>query len=401
MFRKGYFRLTKLCIFSSIAIYTSYVILLAVTSSFRHSPDDARYFLDPNDWNLPTRNASVQLPKENLNHWGLTRLIRSFWYEDQRILLPVFRFTVGGPSSRHHSFKSALLYALYHKRAIVTVPFSNFYYKELSDEQFWWNFNETFDVQKLAEIITLVSTDDFYQQCLWSGITLLAEPHVIRKEGYETNYNMARQHLLQQTHIELPRLPPTPVNNDEILRRYRSVNNKPCLCMFSSNEFTKLVDVEIPETLQVKLKKLVHKHLTRAPAIKQVADKLIDYIKYYGPFITIEYSAHMKQENLISNLSRIMEKHKVECVYVAHPFFLSTAVENALRGVIPHMFTYRNAIAVGMLSNSRFAKEKYLWSLVEQEIAFRADVFIGYDHSSFSSFVIDERSAFDKTNYIL
>ncbi|XP_070548514.1 uncharacterized protein [Ptychodera flava] len=399
---KSLCRLVKYTVFFVFGASLLPLVLHRVGQSVE--PENAReYHIDPDSWSPSSSAANMHshLSEDYTYKFGVSRLFSRLWMSQQRMLYSMPQFIIGGPTSRHQNFKIALLYALYHKRAVVATPFANFYYKESGDEQFWWSFNETFDVEKLAEIIPLVSTQYFSYQC-WGRAMLLAEPHVTRHDGYERDFNQSRLHMLQKVHIEVPKLPALSKNFRMVEWRFRAADSDPCLCMYKPSEMAHLVGAEIPESLQKKLTTLINQHLTRAPYIRKEADEIIEYVRNYGPYIAIEWKdTGLDMKDVTAAIAKYMKKHKVEVAYIVHPSFLTEDVERALREVIPHMFSYHNAIAIAFLQGSRFAREKYLWSLLEQEIAFQADIFLASDDSNWSTFVIDERTAFDKTTYSL
>ncbi|XP_077862624.1 uncharacterized protein LOC144344621 [Saccoglossus kowalevskii] len=369
MIPKAFVRIGKLFV---VAILACYLALIFVTKVENVAPRHhvTRDNFDVQKWLKSLENETLrhELIEDKKNSWSLGRI---FVHNDQKLLLPMFNLILGGPSYHHMSFIATVVYAIYHRRAIVMIPFPNFYYKITGEERFWWNFNETFDVPTLQKIVPMITPEEFAKQCRGRVKYVLSEPQLVRQGNYQKDYELAREQWERKLDITIPDLPRAPTSPQEIIEHYDAADNERCVCMYKPKEFVNLFTDKIAsrETYD-NITHVVSKHIKVASYITDIANEVIDYIRDYGPFLAIQWTtADRPMESVITVIDKIMKRHNLTCAYIGHPEHLTESADIALRRLAHRVFTYRNAVAMVGLTDSVFAKERYLWSLIEQEIS--------------------------------
>ncbi|XP_077983440.1 uncharacterized protein LOC144438262 [Glandiceps talaboti] len=324
-----------------------------------------------------------------------------------KYLLPILKMWGGGNNVEFQSFKNVVMFALLLNRTIVLTPF----YEHGGHSRDGYtlpetlrHFNETFDVNRLRELIPVATVEEYREDCPQLDLVLY----------WNTTY-WPYTSKLHEDNLQLP-IPSlddtkrTPENAWDILQRRN--DQLRCVGFYDPHRYT----ADIPNEEAVLSN--IDKYVVRTTQIKEAGDLIVPDICDGQPYLALHYrnktgeGCHffldVRQERcdmLIPMISSIadmvtkivtsyMTKYGLECLYVAHPLW-SGEIVNHLALKVPRNKIYSS----GMILNSEdsrlslYKNDVYFLSLLEQEICSRASLFLGCGRSNWSSFVWKERMA--------
>ncbi|XP_077870435.1 uncharacterized protein LOC144364032 [Saccoglossus kowalevskii] len=390
-------------------------------SAYRASPRENDVY--DSDISVAAENVSkfnLFSEEDQILEYGTTAVQMGQANTRRRYLLPVLRYGGGGTNSQFKHFENAAILSLVTNRTIALTPFflngghvRGFTRETLRD------FNKTFNVAKLAQLMPVSEIKDFQNDCENRRI------NVITWDGDEDAYKLTRRELFRKLlAIRLPRHAAVHVldgerNSDELSR---ILGDEPCVALYRPHDFN------LTEHEYEKQRQIVHSHLVRTDFVKNVTDVIIQkmcdgkpYLAFHWRNKTTEYpcifqmrkglkpnesvsfSCEAKKSEVLlmadkvaENIADIMQKKKIECVYVATLTWSQTIVEHLAKRIPRNKIYISDNITAGD-DLSVLRDDLYTMSLVEQEICFRAEIFIASCASHWSQFVMADRDGVGKT----
>nr|XP_006824954.1 PREDICTED: uncharacterized protein LOC102805113 [Saccoglossus kowalevskii] len=331
-----------------------------------------------------------------------------------RYLLPIFKRSMGGSNCQYNAFKNAIKLAYETKRAVVLTPF--FLHGGYVTGQYnldnMRDFNETFNAKRLDKLLPVATLDKFKEVCN-HGETKVVTWDI----GPPGHYEETRKTRFGEYYgINLPPaaevVDPTRTTSEEV----NVFDQSPCAAFYNP----RVINIEFEN--EAKLSRDVDLHLVRTPNVLALADELSEYICDGEPYLALHWrnrSAEKpcvfgsKQESYCQQLQavmselakdasvairRFMDQRNIQCMYVAYPSWSKEIIDHLGRNIDrKKIYTADN-----ITSNVRASQIKddfYLFSLLEQEICSRSEVFLGAGLSLWSQFVAEERLANDKESY--
>ncbi|XP_077863061.1 uncharacterized protein LOC144345864 [Saccoglossus kowalevskii] len=255
-----------------------------------------------------------------------------------RYLLPLVIYGHQGPNSIYHSYRFAINYALNQGRSVVQIPFRSKSYGIMK------RFNETFDVEKLSQLLPVKTMDDFRRDCgeilSFESLVNLQIPHVydrsqkqpaFRKEGvipYLRNDPSIHENLLG---INLPIIPDRGISNFKSVMHYYSSENVPCIAVLLMDSKRILTtDVNAVDNY-----KNIDKYLTRAPYIQDMADKVVKQFCNGDAFVALHWRnmgaegcsgkcekiimLRMNMPKLADLVYKYINARGIKCLYILAP----------------------------------------------------------------------------------
>ncbi|XP_070546658.1 uncharacterized protein [Ptychodera flava] len=339
----------------------------------------------------------------------------------RRFLLAVQTYMRCGSNTQYQNFKNAIMLSLMTNRTLVMTPFflqggQIGGYTDGFTIDHMRSFTDTFDVDILRELLPLATVQEFKLNCNDTNTKVIVWNRNLK------NYNMSRSLLYQDMiDIDLPEEDDViDVESDGPLDEFMSkIEDEKCLAYTMNKQFLDIVKSSEREDM----KRAVNKHLARPSIVRRVADSLSGDICDGGRYITFHfrnkstempcifgmelYDGHcdikVKRTREMSELARdaiidLMKRANIGCIYVACPLW-----SMEIRDIFSERIARQKVITYLDLQvpteYKTFLEDFYMLSLVEQGIAFRADIFVGAGFSKWSDFVVEERSAFSRISY--
>ncbi|XP_006820075.1 uncharacterized protein LOC102803071 [Saccoglossus kowalevskii] len=322
-------------------------------------------------------------------------------------VLNIQRHGIGGQNSQYTGTEKVIVMALLSNRTLVMTPFflHGGHVRGYSTEHMR-QFNDTFDVEILNELLPVSTIDEFKKQCNTSQMKIVAWDTT----GYELSN---RDTFTSKLEMKLPKLEEIiNVDSVNISRLEDIVKHAPCLGVYQSR--TAQLQIRNLEELLTE----VRTHLKRSAVIRNITDTLLTGFCVGKPCLAMHWrnkSAEMpcyfhhrmdQCANIQSELSKVtpnvtkavvnlMKKEKLECLYVACPQWSMAIIDN-LSDVIPRekIYTWKD---LPNYNNNDMLRDYYFSALVEQEICYRSKIFIAAGISNWSNFVKNERDIENKT----
>ncbi|XP_006816615.2 uncharacterized protein LOC102807932 [Saccoglossus kowalevskii] len=314
-----------------------------------------------------------------------------------------------------------MVFASIYERSLVIPPFRQ--HKLQDGVKTERSFNETFDNQKILRVVDLCDLNEFKIQC---GTTIPLDwiifPPTKHTPSFPDNYNNeVQKHYRKQsiflgdrfvtefynnTGISLPQpnitLSQTQNTREKILNEFEK---KRCVAYFPAVKSTIATSAQ---------QSYVEKHLLRAPYIRRIAAQIMtgllaeQYAVLHwrnktgekcnsanGSHCSIRSARNLKflkkdSDSIASSLHAYLEKAGLKYLYVAALPYEQFIVKS-LRESLLFTYTVEDAYNVSPLLD-HYRGDTYVLSLVEQEIAEQATMFIGTTSSSWSFFVESSRN---------
>ncbi|XP_006815302.2 uncharacterized protein LOC102806520 [Saccoglossus kowalevskii] len=332
----------------------------------------------------------------------------------------------GGPNWFYENFLVTARFAVHHKRTLVLPTFMT---HKLDTESFEEkSFNETFDYQILRKMLPLATQEDFVKDCgsVVNETELLIDPFLkgFFYSYYRGNYNKRRSRDIQNARmpIILPPFTVVPKTAELALTHNRQAICARCLVMFHPWD---LKSLNAPDDSD----RNIDSHLLRAPYIRDMAEEIVDNLCDGQQYVLLHWrnrsseiclndSAYSKQSlctpekqayyQLFTNkrimstvamaISDFISSHNIKCLYVAHPRFEQEIIKS-LKDIVPHLYTVNDVMALSS-DLHKYKDDNYVISLVEQEIAEKAEIFIRWSKSFWSDMVQNKRDLNNKTTVV-
>ncbi|XP_002736503.1 uncharacterized protein LOC100370466 [Saccoglossus kowalevskii] len=327
-------------------------------------------------------------------------------------LLGIQRSDSGGQNNQYLAMEKVIVMALLSNRTLVMTPFflHGGHVRGYSTEHMR-QFNDTFDVKILNELLPLATVDEFREKCT-------------SKETKVVTWNLSAyqrsKEKLFDSELEI-RLP----DNDDVImmkkvdihRLEEIVNHAPCLGIYQSSRSR----LQVNNTEEMLDK--VRTHLRRSANVRNVTDRLLTGFCGGKPYLAMHWrnkSAEMpcyfqrdankcnkvKSQlsevvpNITQAVAKLMKQRNISCLYISCPEW-SLSILDHFSKVLPSekVFSLRD-LPVNK-DNTGIMKDYYFKSLVEQEICYRSEIFLAARMSSWSEFVVNERNINHKRTYLI
>nr|XP_006815138.1 PREDICTED: uncharacterized protein LOC102806000 [Saccoglossus kowalevskii] len=254
----------------------------------------------------------------------------------KKYILPIHHFG-SGPNFNYLHFRMTLLFALYTNRTAVE---SWFYIHFSQKRSLGWKFlNETFDIDKIRNLIDVAYIDEFKRECNSTVDMVIMWPS---DRGDRVFWFNKYRELFQKLHqIYLPVLTDAIVTSDisEMLRRIRNVR---CVAMYKPLEFSKLTFPQKDELLRN-----IDVHLDRPIQVQHLADLLSQTVCGDRPYLALHFRTKEEEwckykiekcnpqkvlatnesaERIAEDIVKLMAIRNIPCMYIALPSYAKITV---------------------------------------------------------------------------
>ncbi|XP_070546956.1 uncharacterized protein [Ptychodera flava] len=338
---------------------------------------------------------------------------------ETQYLLPTKTKTSGGANSQYNRLKSAIILSMLTNRTLVLNPFflHGGQVRGYTAEHLR-SFQDTFDVEILSELVPVASIEEYKQTCNQSSI------QVIGWDIDKTHYEKANQAIYGDIlNMNLPPYDEAFIFDAGIeIGKIRSkLNDEPCVAYSLDGFFgAKLGKVEKGE-----IEKVVSKYLVRSQTIRHVVDSISEEVCDGDRYLAFHWrnkSAEMpcffhggkgeKADLCTSSIREIREaayiavdaivdlmaRERINCIYVACPLW-SMKIIDIFAERMPRQNIFNSLRLPDTGKFKRYLQDYYFMSLIEQEIAYRAEIFISAGHSNWSQFVSEGRAVRERVTY--
>ncbi|XP_070570432.1 uncharacterized protein [Ptychodera flava] len=350
-------------------------------------------------------------------------------------ILPVFRGIGQGPNNQYLSFKAVVLYAILHNKTLVLPPFFNHHRITEDDVR---SFQETFNVDLLGSFVPVATLDEFKRDCnnrvdavLYTKPCL--HPHSCYFDSvYRTMIPIfeiltgikfpTKEEAEDKGTVPITMLPSDPIFTHETI--YDFLHNikdtfrtdSPCAAMFYPFPFMKLMMRAYSNNVFEKLEQ----HLARAHYIRMMADYYIRTVLKSQQFLAVHWRMNYdfkivwcgrrlecrwgcqyiykrnSSEEITTSFLGIMQAFNLSAVYFAAPQMQNNKLWTTLKTKIPNAFNSSSLVASlrGLdipEMTSPLEEDNYVISLVEQELCYRASIFVGTAVSTWTYMVEQQR----------
>ncbi|XP_070534929.1 uncharacterized protein [Ptychodera flava] len=415
------------------------VILTTVTMYYVRSPrpTDEIYFAEI-DGDIVENHTSIQMVsttdadtrKPSEDKTTMISLERERWNsfmpteKSQQYLFPVQAWE-GGPNWNYKNYRIAIEYAMITDRKLVTIPFHIHHTQPHGWLTHGWRqFNETFNVDKLQEIVPLMTPEDYAQQCDGKVEMVLQHPFATKRDisQFIFDYNRTKNSYMELWNIELPDLGSIPRTMNEIKELLEQSKTIKCLGIYRAMDFAEMIErSDTPAVLMD-----IDRHLERASFIRSLTKRVIPQICQGKPYVSMQWrnktgemcvfdmwvpwgeldcSSHFEElrqaaEYVSTAVSQYMKQNNFECVFLTFPPG-SEEITQILGSKVQKIVTSAQLSQLRVPGIDEIADDNYFVSLLEQEIATRAPMFIGCNKSSWTQVVSYTRTANDQPTLYL
>ncbi|XP_070547069.1 uncharacterized protein [Ptychodera flava] len=334
----------------------------------------------------------------------------------KQYLLPIRTKPSGGCNSQFQRFKNAIMMSLLTNRTMVTTPFflHGGHVHGYTAEHVR-PFNYTFDVNSLAKLLPLATVESYKLVCNRSNTKVIGWG--VAAEDYE---NCKARLFRDIMGIDLPAaddLIDMQYGFEETLSKIKDVK---CVAFTTSTKFLpKFDDPSAKHDMKVE----ISKYFVRSERVANIAEDLTKYICNGEQYVSFHWRnksaetpcffrneqypnqcADLKPEIRrwaevgAEALSNLMKKENIKCIYVACPLW-SLEIVDVLSKWIQRDRIYISEDVVKMSKHKTLLEDFYSLSLVEQEIAFRAAIFVAAGFSNWSDFVAEGREAIGRLTF--
>ncbi|XP_070543870.1 uncharacterized protein [Ptychodera flava] len=325
--------------------------------------------------------------------------------KSKRYLLPLFDY-VDGPSGLYIHIRFAIFAAIYQNRTLV-IPYLHKHLTQTTGPE-QRTPDETFDMAKLKDIVSVSSLDDFKRDCgthfTLGNITEGPYPEDTAVEFKLREYGSFKRQSERMIGITLPDESEIPLLLKNVSERFNAMLPVKCLGYLTSRD-------QVFNNKEIEEK--IGKNFLRAPYIRRMADEVTGKI-CDGSFAVMQWRNKTAEncrfrvegiapeeectESVKKNLAILSEhvdtiiglvwetlyKHNISCLYVCTPPYEQKMVDTLKKSKYVH--TIHDALQL----SDELAKHKednYIISLVEQEMAEKTPLFISCGGSQWSRFV--------------
>ncbi|XP_070576559.1 uncharacterized protein [Ptychodera flava] len=320
-------------------------------------------------------------------------------------LLPIMYFN-SGPNYLYSLFKNAITVAVYQHRTLVLLPFpihGSQGHMRTTDLR---EFNATFDVVELQQIVDTVSMAEFKHECS-STVEAVYTPD---KNYFESsNYEKHVEAFWELHSLALPYRRFTK-EKPILFEESPEMDKMKCLGIFGLSSVSNMA---IPERGNISFN--IQKHLVRSKGIRNTARKIVKTVCDGKPYLAMHFrnktgeamrcrqkdgpcAYEMSQlsqnvANIMVDIQMLMKQCKSTCLYVAYPIKYSSAVMDILRkGNLGRIVDQTTILEEDNPYLDTFKADPYMLSLLEQEICNQATLFIAWKSSAWSNFIRLQRS---------
>ncbi|XP_002735035.2 uncharacterized protein LOC100377725 [Saccoglossus kowalevskii] len=361
------------------------------------------------DWHLVYVNRTE---KDNGKHNESNQdsVSRSSKYEDisqvrgtspkakhtQRYYIFPLRFDYNGPNVYYSTFRRGVFFALYYNRTVVENWFRTHWSSPAARSTRF--LNETFDIEKLNEIVDVATVAEFKRDCNSTIDVLLMHPFIrTNLELFVSKYAKVKEKLEKRYKIILPDFSAIPQSKQSANALFTNPPKTRCLGFLSTRW-------EPPRVL--KLFRKVDSHLERPALIKKIADDVEKKICDGDPFVALHWrnrsgeicgrdnkpcdnidridAVNLTAQSLAIDIRNFMENRSISCIYVAMPPFARRMVAILRKAGISRVKTLSDISDKNYPDIVKVHDDGYMVSILEQEICSRAKVFLATQHSSWS-----------------
>ncbi|XP_070567446.1 uncharacterized protein [Ptychodera flava] len=325
-----------------------------------------------------------------------------------RYLLSLVQNRTGlGNNVQYRFFKITVGQAWLHNRTVVAVPFFN-------NGCSGWGYTlesmrpleKTFDVDKLKELVSVATMDEFKQNC--GGKIRLA----FQEDKNKYLYPKSQDFFEDIYRIHVP--PLEDVLPAATIKQLLSSNEK-CVALFHCYTDPKN---SLPLALSDDVFSTVNRYVKVSKRIRtKVNDEIFPRICDGGRLLAVHYrnrtgemcmynerftelcaAPGMMKENdenaevLVDVIYDVWLRRGYDCVYVAHPSW-SQKFTDLLSGRISRMkiMNGNDVLKMKLTGMDEYRNDNYYFSLLEQEICIYADGFIGWEMSYWDRTVLEQR----------
>ncbi|XP_077983376.1 uncharacterized protein LOC144438207 [Glandiceps talaboti] len=338
-----------------------------------------------------------------------------------RYLFPIVNF-YGGPNFQYRQFKIAVQMAVNTSRTIVLSDFKH----HLVDIVHYplmgrVDFNETFDVEVLADFLPIMTIAEFRAKCGPTVTNVLTAYHVKKMNVSEiaSNYEPQRTWLKERADITIPDAKGIARTSFQYTHLIEEISEEKCVVMVTPIYFEK-----IPFPQQEIVAGDLDKHLIRTKLLRQAVDSVMPQLCGGRPILGFHWRnktgeqcriGHLAAERsarcnnlsqvqqqmlkiLSADIKRIIDKYEIGCMFVAYYKMKNQSMGfmNTLSSSISNIITMSEVVRLHQPHIESLQDNDYFTSLVEQEICARSKVYIGNGRSNWSNFIFQERKAFGK-----
>ncbi|XP_070546962.1 uncharacterized protein [Ptychodera flava] len=340
------------------------------------------------------------------------------WPQGMKFVIPVYLHG-GGPNNFYNMYRWTVEFAIAHQLGMVTHDFKT------HGTQEWGSkgrrlFNQTFDLEKLQELLPTIPIEDFLAQCggyIKEGNVVAAVP----RRQYETricqdyrksgSFNTCGAGF----NAEVARFLWSDSEDMQLSYRVEYEHFKNSLQLNDRQERRCLafMCIDVNYTCSERVESLLEKHFIRAPYIRRMAEEAAGKL-CQGNFAVLhwrnksaegletcirnnyerrETECHMKElrvlhaatPGIVRHINKIMKAEKIPCLYIAKPVY-PQSIEEYLSVTDIRVFAIHDIIAM-VPSLKAYEKDNYVKSLVEQEMAEIAPLFFCSRTSNWSFYV--------------
>ncbi|XP_070545336.1 uncharacterized protein [Ptychodera flava] len=319
-----------------------------------------------------------------------------------RYLFPLFQY-IDGPSGLYIHIRYAIFAAIYQKRTLV-IPYLHRHVTQTTGPK-ERTPNETFDMAKLRDIVSVSSSlDDFKRDCgthfTLENITEGPYPEDTSVEFKLDEYAKIKRQCEHILGITMPYESDIRPLLKDVPERFKAMLTVQCLG-YVTPRYQRFHNKEIEEK--------IGKSFYRAPYIRRMADEVMGKI-CEGSFAVMHWRnksaepcrAGFKGEACTESLKKslallskqvdviislvwdTLHKHNISCLYVCTAPYEQKMVNHLKRS--EHVHTLEDSFKISK-KLSKYRDDNYVISLVEQEIAERTPLFISSGGSQWSRFV--------------
>ncbi|XP_077868277.1 uncharacterized protein LOC102807194 [Saccoglossus kowalevskii] len=288
-------------------------------------------------------------------------------------------------------------------------------------------FRDTFDVEQLSQLIDVATIEEFRYACHGSADVVLMWPYTDKRKTkrsfikYTKVYEYMRVLVKNVTRISLPKVTSIPESKEASLQLYRSSKNFKCVVMYNTNDF---LQEELKSEHEAYTMIEIASYLKKSRHIRYAVDRAMTKFCNGGSYaaihwrnktgescrvglranredITCEDHIQLLNDNSATIARAVhdaMKKDGLDCLYLAYPPYSEDILEY-MAAEIPKVYTVSDILVHGIPEYMQ--EDEYYLSLIDQEMASRAALFMASGSSNWSDFVVDERKANGKKNIFI
>ncbi|XP_070558258.1 uncharacterized protein [Ptychodera flava] len=342
-------------------------------------------------------------------------------HDNKKYLFPLIEYNWNGPGWWMGQLREAVKVALHFNRTVVFVPMKTHYLD--SDPNRMVPFERTFDKDALSKVLPVATIEEYLKVCgdHMSRESLIIDPFFSSKD-YNTadNYDAYRTVYGRLFHLILPDSSSMPSTQAEYRERLSSLETEKCVALYHPHRIV----ISLPND-QV-LTNNAARGLAKASYVREIVDHIEESICGGDPFVAMHWRNKTGEKYLtlpdpevkaraleeLKRMSRLspeisdvivdyMHSLNLSCLYLSHPPF-PQQIAFDLRSRIPSQRIIGKVDIIRFDVMAPYVNDTYTFSLIEQEICFRAKVYLPwFTFGSWSSNIHIERTAYGRPNIFL